>query len=233
MQIHTDDKTAIIFGATGLVGSHLLKLLLDSPIYDRVKSFGRREVDMRHPKLEQHRVDFADLDQCRDLMRGEDVFCCIGTTRKKAGSKDAFYKVDFTFSHRIARLAESSNANQFLLITAAGADSGSFFFYNRVKGELEDAVKRMDFWAVHIFQPSLLLGERNESRWGESAAKVLGKAINAVSGNLLKKYQPIEAEVVARAMLAAAQGFDKGVHVYPSHELQDLAEDYYSQKRLR
>ncbi|RMF29876.1 MAG: hypothetical protein D6765_03880, partial [Bacteroidetes bacterium] len=117
-----------------------------------------------------------------------------------------------------------NGVNQLLLVSSVGADPDSLFFYSRVKGELEEAVKKLDFWAVHIFQPSVLLGQRNENRWGEELAGKIGKVLDRLSGGLLTRYRPIEADYVAKAMVHAAQGLEPGVHVYPSHWLQKMAE---------
>ncbi|MCB0662089.1 MAG: hypothetical protein KDC24_05080, partial [Saprospiraceae bacterium] len=149
----------------------------------------------------------------------------IGTTMAKAGSKEAFYKVDFEYNYNVAQLAEANKVNQCLLVSSVGADEDSIFFYSEVKGKLEKAIKELSFWSIHIFQPSLLLGERNENRWGEEAAGVLGRIINKFTGGLLNKYKPVEADVVAQAMVEAAQQLKPGVHVYPSHYLQSLAEE--------
>lgn len=223
IQLLKDDKTALLFGASGLVGGYCLNYLLASPVYKKVKIFGRKEMEFDNKKLEQHVIDFDDLDKYRDLIKGDDIFCCLGTTMKKAGSREVFRKVDFTYTYQFAKIAEAQGVNQFLLVSAVGADPDSIFFYNQVKGELEAAIKKMKFWATHIFQPSLLLGPRNENRWGEELAGRLAKGFDFLTGGLLTKYGPVEAEVVAKAMVIAAQGFESGLHVYPSHMLQKIA----------
>ncbi len=223
MEITKNNKTALLFGATGLVGHHLLEFLLLHGAYARVHTFGRRPMAMTHPKLVHHVVDFDNPAYFKALLKGDDLFLCMGTTRARAGSKEAFYKVDFTYNFQAAQAAASNGVNQLLLVSSVGADSESVFFYSRVKGELEEAVKKLPFWAIHIFQPSVLLGQRNENRWGEEIAGKLGKVIDGLTGGMLKKYRPIEADVVAKAMVSAAQKLEPGVHVYPSHWLQDLA----------
>jgi uncharacterized protein YbjT (DUF2867 family) len=225
MEIVKNQKTALLFGATGLVGGYCLEYLLAADTYQKVRIFGRRTVNIEHPKLEQHKVDFKNLEEVSELISGNDLFCCIGTTIKKAGSEEAFRRVDYTFAHKIAELGVKNKVNQFLLISSVGADKDSLFFYNQVKGELEDEVKLMPYWAIHIFQPSILLGERNENRWGESIAQKIGKFVDDVTGGMLKKYKPVEAQAVAKAMVMAAQKTEKGIHYYPSHVLQDLADN--------
>ncbi len=223
VQLIKDDKTALLFGASGLVGNQCLKILLASPAYKKVKIFGRKELDFDNEKLEQHIIDFNKLEDYRDLIKGDDLFCCLGTTMKKAGNKEAFKKVDFTYSFQIAKIAEEQGINQCLLVSSVGADADSVFFYNQIKGELEDAVRKMNFWATHIFRPSVLLGERNENRWGEQLAGRLAKGFDFLTGGLLTKYSPVEAEVVAKAMVVAAQGFESGLQIYPSHVLEKIA----------
>ncbi len=231
MEISKSDKTALLFGATGLVGKHVLEMLLWHGAYAKVHTFGRRTLQMEHPRLVHHLIDFNRLMEVKHLLHGDDLYLCLGTTRAKAGSKEAFYQVDYTWNLEIARMACDNGVNQLLLVSSVGADPTSRFFYTRVKGQLEEAVKQLPFWAVHIFQPSVLLGERNENRWGEAIAGKLGKLIDAATGGLLKKYRPVEADVVARAMVSAAQRLEPGIHVYPSHWLQELAEAIDRQTR--
>ncbi len=223
MKISKDYKTALLFGATGLVGGHLLQFLLLDAAYNKVITFNRRPLEMEHPKLEQHLFDFDNKKNYGDLLFGDDLFCCLGTTMRKAGSREAFYEVDYTYPFQIAECAVANGVNQFLLVTAVGADPDSLFFYNRVKGKLELAVRKLPFWSTHIFRPSLLLGTRNENRWGEELAGKFGNILDRVTGGLLTKYRPIEADAVAKAMVNAAQELEPGYHLYPSSLLQELA----------
>lgn len=222
MEITRDDKTALLFGATGLVGGHLLEMLLMHPAYAHVIAFSRREIEIEHEKLTSHIIDFSEIETFRDLIKGDDLFCALGTTIQKAGSKDNFFKVDFVYSINIAKAAIRNNVNQFLLVSAVGANSDSIFFYNRVKGQLEKAIAREEFWAFHVFRPSVLLGERNDNRWGENLAKSIGSGLNKLTGGLLNKYAPIDAATVAKAMINAAQQLKKGKHIYSSEELSKL-----------
>jgi len=225
LQITKNNKTALLFGATGLVGRFCLDFLLASTAYDKVLVFGRKPLDLKHEKLEEHIIDFEKLITYTSLIKGDDLYCCIGTTMKKAGSKEAFRRVDYTYAHQIAEIGAKNRVNQFLLVSALGADKDSLFFYNQVKGELEEEIKRMPYWAVYIFQPSLLLGERNENRWGEALAQRLGRGFDRLTGGLLSQYMPVEADVVAKSMVIAAQKLQKGIHIYPSYVLQKLAEE--------
>lgn len=233
MEIIKHDKIALVFGATGLIGGFLVEQLLAHTAYQKVKVFVRRPMKLKHPKLEQHIIDFDKLLDYGDLIEGDDLYCALGTTRAKAGSKEAFFKVDFTYVYEAARIGVGQGVNQFLLVSSVGADPNSMFYYSQVKGEIEKAVKNLDYWATHIFQPSLLLGERNENRFGENIAKKIGGFFDKITGNLLTKYSPIEAEAVAQAMIAAAQRLNQGVHTYRSEELQELAEEYYAESGRR
>lgn len=232
MEIIKSNKTALVFGATGLVGHHLVHTLLLHPSYTKVRVFVRKKMELEHEKLEQHRIDFDQPDSFSHLVKGEDLFCCLGTTRAKAGSKEAFHKVDFTYTFQAAKMASINGVNQLLLVSSVGADEDALIYYSQVKGEIEAAVQKLDFWSTHIFRPSVLLGERNENRWGEEIAGKLGKIIDRFTGGMLSKYRPIEADVVAKAMVQAAQGLKPGVHIYPSHWLQELAEEVDQANRL-
>lgn len=221
-----DRKTALILGATGLVGGQLLLQLLEHPAYGKVKVFTRRPLDIQHERLETHIVDFENLEAYAHLFKGEDLYLSLGTTIKQAGSQEAFYKVDYTYNFEVARMARENGVAQLLLVSSVGADADSLFFYTRVKGELENALKTLGFWAFHIFRPSVLLGDRPNSRPAEALAGRLMLGFDRLTlGGLLKGYRPVEAETVAAAMIRAAQKLDPGTHLYPSHHIHQLAEE--------
>jgi uncharacterized protein YbjT (DUF2867 family) len=192
-------RTALLAGATGLVGSFLLERLLASPRYARVVVWARREIGKSHPKLEVEIVDFERLAQRR--LEADDVFCCLGTTIRQAGSQKAFHHVDFDYPVALAGAAARSGAKRFLVVSALGANKRSRVFYNRVKGEMEEAVRIAAVPKTTIVRPSLLAGPRAESRLGER----IGLALSALLGPLLGKYRPIHAEHVAAAMIRAAE----------------------------
>jgi uncharacterized protein YbjT (DUF2867 family) len=189
--------TALIAGATGLVGGHLLRLLLDDPSWGRVVSVGRREVDVRHPKLEH--LDAA-LPDVPDLPPVDAAFCALGTTIKKAGSQDAFRGIDHDAVVSLARAAKAAGATSFLHVTAMGASAGSRVFYNRVKGETERDVAAVGIPTTVAFRPSIIDGDRAESRRGEQAGLVVMRALAPVLG----RYRPTHAEDIARAMVRIA-----------------------------
>jgi uncharacterized protein YbjT (DUF2867 family) len=215
----TPQKTALIAGASGLIGSQLLTLLLASDRYAKVIVVGRRPVPLVHPKLEQRVIEFDQLEQHRLSLIADDVYCCLGTTMRQAGSKEAFYKVDYLYVVKLAALTAANFAAQFLVVSAMGADANASIYYNRVKGEMEDAVRKTPFRAIHIFRPSLLLGNRTEKRLGELIGAVLLGLLRPLLLGPLRKYQPIEAATVARAMLSAAEEDGGGIRVHLSDEI--------------
>ena len=226
MQIQKDRKTAILLGATGLVGGRLLEQLLEHPAYEHVVALSRRPLKEVNNRLQVHIVDFDRPVDFAHLLKGEDLFCALGTTIKKAGSKEAFYQVDFTYTFEIAQIARQNGMAQLLLVSSVGADPDSPFFYPRVKGELEEALKSLDFWALHLFRPSVLMGDRKEFRLGEELAGIALQGIDRLTqGSLLGSYRPVEAATVAKAMLKAAQQLQPGVLIYPSNHIHQLAED--------
>lgn len=209
---------AVLAGTTGLVGGHLLDLLLNDERYTRVVALSRKALDRQHPKLQNLVVDFARLEEYAAQLKAEDVFCCLGTTIRQAGSQAAFRKVDFDYPLNLAKVTQEQGAKQYLLVTALGSDKASSIFYNRVKGEVEEAIGQVGFNSYHIFQPSMLLGDRKESRAGEGVGKAVMTALDFL---IPKKYKAIEATKVAKGMLAIAKQNQAGTHIHVSGELQD------------
>ena len=211
-------RTAVIAGATGLVGGALLEVLLEDPTWDRVISVGRREVARTHPRLEQRKVDFADLG---DLPACTDVFSCLGTTIKAAGSQQAFRAVDHDAVVALAEAASRAGAERFLHVTALGASPRSRIFYNRVKGETERDVAAVGLPTTIAFRPSMIDGNRpDESRPGESIGLVAMRAV----GPLLGKYRPNRASDIAAAMIREAKAGRTGDHVVEAGDFgRDLA----------
>lgn len=217
--METSTRTALVAGASGLVGGHVLDTLLEDTRYQQVHSLGRRALSRQHPRLVQHTVDFARLDEAA-LPRAQDAFCCLGTTLKKAGSQQAFRAVDHDAVLAFARAARAVGVQRFLVVTALGANARSRIFYNRVKGQVEEALASLGFDSLVILQPSLLLGERQEKRLGEQAAVVVSRALAPLLRPLGSR--PIEARIVARAMVSLAREAPRGVRVVPSGELHAL-----------
>jgi uncharacterized protein YbjT (DUF2867 family) len=195
---------------------------LDNAAYDKVIALVRKPLALQHPKLEQQVVDFSRLQNIAHLVKTHDVFCCLGTTIKKAGSQAAFRQVDFVYPFEIAKIAAANGAGQFLIVTALGANPASRIFYNRVKGEVEAAITPLAFRGVHIFRPSLLLGKRQEIRLGEKIGERLAKIFSFIFVGPLRKYRPIAASVVAAAMIAVAKQNLAGINVFESDQIQAL-----------
>jgi uncharacterized protein YbjT (DUF2867 family) len=209
-----EPRTALLVGATGLIGSCLLQRLLASERYSSVVTWARRDIGQTHPKLKVEIVDFERLAERR--VEVEDVFCCLGTTIKQAGSQAAFRRVDYDYPVALARAAARGGAKRLLVVSALGADPDSTVFYNRVKGEMEQAV-RAGVPQTILLRPSLLSGARAQERLGEKIGLVIGN----IFGPLLGKYRPIHADIVAAAMLKAA-GEDRASGVLESDEIRTI-----------
>lgn len=214
------ERVALVAGATGLVGGHLLGRLLADPRWTHVISVGRREVDAHHEKLEQRRVDLPDVG---DLPPVDDAFCALGTTIKKAGSERAFRVVDHDAVVALARAARAAGAGSFVHVTALGADPGSRIFYNRVKGETERDVAGVGVPYTVAVRPSILEGARPESRPAEQVGLVVMRALAPVLG----RYRPTRAEDVAAAMVRLAAerppGQEPGSRTVEAAEIAVLA----------
>jgi uncharacterized protein YbjT (DUF2867 family) len=212
-------KNALIVGSSGLIGNHLLQMLLVDSSYAKVFSLVRKASGFNHPHLEEIVLDFNKIDEFSSQFQVEDVYCCLGTTMKKAGSKEAFKKVDLIFPVKIAEWAKNHGSKQFFLVSAVGASARSGIFYNQVKGELEEYLKKMHFEALHIFQPSLLLGDRKEKRLGEDLSKLVFPVISQFFVGKWSKYKSIDGKQVAAAMLGKSKEGAKGNHTWHYKEM--------------
>jgi uncharacterized protein YbjT (DUF2867 family) len=208
-------KTVWIAGGSGLVGGELLKKLLADDAFGRIIAVGRKTLPLQHLKLTQATVDFADPASFSTLPAPEAAFSCLGTTIKKAGSKEAFRAVDHDAVLTFARVAKERGARAFLHVTSAGADSRSGMFYQAVKGQVEEALIALGFESLVALRPSILDGERRDSRPLESIGLSIGRAL----GPLLGKYRPTPATAVAAAMVAAWKGGKRGVQVIEAREI--------------
>jgi uncharacterized protein YbjT (DUF2867 family) len=212
-------RIALLAGATGLVGRHLLPLLLDDRDVAEVVVLTRRLLATPHPKLQQGVVDFDQLTNFV-LPPVDDFYCCLGTTIRQAGSEEAQRRVDFVYPLTIAGMALAAGATRCLFVSAMGANARSRVFYSRTKGEAEDALARLPFQTVFAFRPSLLAGERSEFRAGERAALALMQPLSFL---FPARYRPIAAADVARAMLACANSAKVGRFVVASDEIRRIA----------
>ncbi|MBE4910620.1 NAD(P)H-binding protein [Bacillus luteolus] len=214
------ERTALLVGATGLVGNELVKYLLHSNEYKRVTILVRGDYPVKHPNLVVKKVNF-DESPWDNLEAVDDIFCCLGTTIKKAKTKENFLKVDLQYPIELAKWGAENGAKQYLVVSAMGANSKSKIFYNQVKGKLEEGLKGIGLPHVHIFRPSLLLGNRNEFRLGEKAGEYVMKFVFFALVGPWRKYRAIEAKQVALAMYKKAVGpSNKAYTVYESDEIE-------------
>ncbi|PKD21536.1 nucleoside-diphosphate sugar epimerase [Salegentibacter salinarum] len=216
-------KTAIILGATGLTGGMLLEQLLEDDRYEKIKLFSRNSVEKNHPKIEEHLIDLFKLEEQKDKFTGDEVFCCVGTTKKKTPDQKTYTKVDHGIPVTAAKLCKANNINTFLVVSALGANPESRVFYNRTKGKMEKEVLAQEIKNTYILQPSLITGERKESRTFEKIGKVMLNFINPFFLGTLRKYKSISAESIARAMVAIANKPELDVVRIPSDEIKNIA----------
>ncbi len=215
----TSPRTALVVGATGLIGRELVKKLSESGSYREIHLFVRKPFEISYPHVHSHIVDFDSLE-LDDYPHVDDVFCCLGTTMKKAKSQEAFREVDHHYPLMVAKGALEKGATQFLFVSASGANPKSLFFYSRVKGELERDLARLHYPHVHIFRPSLLVGERNELRVGEKIGEYTLKLLRPLLKGKWSHYRAIEGEAVAAAMMKAAlTETDQHILTYESGEM--------------
>jgi uncharacterized protein YbjT (DUF2867 family) len=215
-------KTALIAGATGLVGSSLVKLLADSDQYKTIHVVVRRPVESDSEKIVMHTANPDTIDQLIIPEKIDHAFCALGTTIKKAKTKENFRKIDHDYVLDFAGKAFAFGAEKFLVVSSMGADIKSVFFYSRVKGEVEQALQQTGFRHLFIFRPSLLLGKRNEQRTGEEIAASVFRFIKPLMAGRLKKYSGIEASVVAEAMIKAALSETAPSRIFESDEIRKL-----------
>ncbi len=215
---------AIVAGATGLVGRRLLHILLEDIRFESIHILVRRSTGLKHPRLTEHLIDFEKPEKWKTLVKGDVLFSALGTTLRKAGSKENQFRVDYTYQYELAKAAAANGIPDFALVSSAGANPGSFIFYSKMKGELEAAVQQLKFRRVFIFRPSFLEGNRLEKRKAEKFLLILAKIITSV---FFRKYKPIRARIVAQAMINAIFSGEEepGTTIYHPEELFYLAID--------
>ena len=217
-------KAALIAGATGLCGKKLLYSLLNNKEYIRIFILVRKELAIKDSKLTQIVFNYENEQDYRAIPMADVVFCCLGTTIKKAGSQEAFKKVDLEYPAKLAKTCSEKGYKKLLIITAVGADKHSSIFYNKIKGETEERIKEHSFESIYICRPSILLGDRADFRIGEEIGKFFAKFGSALFFGSYKKYRAIEASCVSNAMIALANLDEIGIHVIESDKLQRLGE---------
>jgi uncharacterized protein YbjT (DUF2867 family) len=216
-------KTAIVIGATGLIGNLLVNKFLVDDRYEKVKVFVRKSTGINNSKFEEQIVDFDEIEKWKDKISGDELFSAMGTTIREAKSTSAQYKVDVTYQYEFAKAASENGVKSYFLVSSSGSKASSKIFYLRIKGELDEKVQQLPFSKIRIFRPSLLLGERPEKRFGEKAAEKILKIVIPVFP-FLKNQRPIKGEKVATAMIASANTQHKErVKILELAEILDLA----------
>ncbi|MGB0432098.1 MAG: NAD(P)H-binding protein [Bacteroidia bacterium] len=221
--MNSQPKTALISGSTGLTGGYLLNLLLESPSYNKVISLVRKPTGKQNDKLEEKVINFENLESEISAISAEDVFICLGTTIKKAKTQENFKKVDLEYPIKIAKTLNQNGAKQLAVVSAMGANSKSKIFYNRTKGQMEDALEKVGYENLFILQPSLLMGNRNEFRLGEKISQKVMCIVDPLMVGPAKKYRSINAYDVAFAMLALCNGSLSGLNRIESEDIKEIA----------
>ena len=214
-------KTALLFGATGLVGSHLLNLLINNNNYSKIKVFVRSSIELNDPKIEIIQTDFNNLNNHREDIKGDDCFFCIGTTKKNSPDKNEYKRVELEVPKQVAQIAKSNLVNSFVFVSSGYADPKSSGDYLKFKGLVEEELKRLNFSKLGIMRPSFLLGNRQEKRVGEKIGIFVFKLLSPLFLGPLKKMKPIHSVTVAKAMIRTAnEKLEK--KVFESNEIAEL-----------
>ncbi|MDC1002900.1 NAD(P)H-binding protein [Candidatus Pelagibacter sp.] len=214
-------KTALLFGASGLVGSHLLNQLIKDTNYSKIKLFVRSVTEIIDPKVEIIKIDFNNLQNHKEDFKGDDCFFCIGTTKKNSSDKDEYRRVELDIPKEIAKIAKLNLVNSFIFVSAIYANPNSSGDYVRFKGLVEEELKRLNFLKLALMRPSFLMGDRKEKRVGEKIGIFVFKLLSPLLLGPLKKMRPINAETVAKAMIRAAnENLEK--NIFESDEIAKL-----------
>jgi uncharacterized protein YbjT (DUF2867 family) len=215
-------KTALLFGASGLVGSHVLNQLISNNSYSKIKLFVRSSIDISDPKIEIIQTDFKNLENHREDIKGDDCFFCIGTTKKNSPDKNEYKRVELEVPKQVAQIAKSNSVNSFVFISSGYADPKSSGDYLKFKGEVEEELKRLNFQKLGIMRPSFLLGDRKEKRIGEKIGIFVFKLLSPLFLGPLKKMKPIHSATVAKAMITITQN-KVSKTIFESDEIADLS----------
>ena len=214
-------KTALLFGASGLVGSHVLSQLISNNNYSKIKLFVRSSIDISDPKIEIIQTDFNNLENHREDIKGDDCFFCIGTTKQNSPDKNEYRRVELDVPKEIAQIAKSNSVNSFVFVSSGYADPKSSGDYLRFKGEVEEELKKLNFPKLGIMRPSFLLGDRKEKRIGEKIGIFVFKLLTPLFVGPLKKMKPIHSAIVAKAMIAVTQNNNSKI-IFESDEISEI-----------
>ena len=215
-------KTALLFGASGLVGSHVLNQLISNNSYSKIKLFVRTTINISDPKIEIIQTDFKNLENHREDIKGDDCFFCIGTTKKNSPDKNEYKRVELEVPKQVAQIAKSNSVNSFVFISSGYANPKSSGDYLKFKGEVEEELKRLNFQMLGIMRPSFLLGDRKEKRIGEKIGIFVFKLLSPLFLGPLKKMKPIHSATVAKAMITITQN-KVSKTIFESDEIADLS----------
>ncbi|HUS01207.1 MAG TPA: oxidoreductase [Chitinophagaceae bacterium] len=219
-----NEQAAVVIGASGLIGSHLVEQMLADDTFRTVRILVRKKLEPDHPKLEQQVVDFNDVtDYANKFGKGDSIFCCIGTTQKNVkGDKAAYEKIDHDIPVNAAAIGIANGYKKFLIVSSVGADASTSNFYLQLKGKIENALTQFPFESISIFRPSMLLGNRKEKRPAEKIGQILMQGFSFILVGSLKKYHPIKAKDVARAMIAESKQGKPGIRILEYKEMMAL-----------
>ena len=225
-------RSALLVGATGMVGGYVLKELLKEEAYERVHVVTRRSIEKDHGKLREHLIDFNELESALGEIEADHVYIAIGTTISKAKSKEAFKEVDLEYPYKIADIMHERGAKKLAVVSALGADVESNFFYSRVKGEMEEKITGIPYKGTYLLRPALLLGPRKEFRFGEKMGEVANAIFKPVMLGSLERYKGIKASHVARTMIQLMLKGPKGLFFIESHVIRKVAKGKVHPKEL-
>ena len=214
-------KTALVFGSSGLVGSHVLSQLISNNNYSKIKLFVRKSIDISDPKIEIIQTDFNNLENHREDIKGDDCFFCIGTTKQNSPDKNEYRRVELEVPKQIAQIAKSNLVNSFVFVSSGYADPKSSGDYLKFKGEVEEELKRLNFPKLGIVRPSFLLGDRKEKRMGEKIGIFVFKLLSPLFLGPLKKMKPIHSAIVAKGMIAIIHN-DSSKTIFESNEISEI-----------
>ena len=215
-------KTALIFGSTGLVGSNLLTLLIKDDYYTAIKIFVRSKVNINDPKVEIINLDFNKLNEYSHLIKGDDCFFCIGTTKKQTPNNDEYRNIEYNFPVNIGKIAKNNNIRSFMYVSSLGSNPNTKNTYLKNKGEAEEFLKKLNFSQLSIIRPSFLLGDRKEFRLGEIIGKTIFKKLSFLFQGPLRKFRAIESKNVAKAMIVISKNNYQDIY-FDSRYLQDIS----------
>ena len=215
-------KTALIFGSSGLVGSHLVSLIINNNNYNKIKLFTRSELKIYNSKIEIIKTDFNNLEIHKDSIIGDDCFFCIGTTRKNTPDKNEYIKVEYNLPVEVAKIAKENSVNSFTYVSSLGANPNASGLYLKNKGQAEESIKKLNFRKLSIMRPSILLGNRRENRIGEKIGIFVMKSFSPLFLGKMKKYKPIKVENVALAMMMVADNNYKKT-IFESDKIMEIS----------